>query len=75
VTQPFHWHDLKHLAPPSDGAVHRYEIELYPTAKRFAKGHRLRIALYSADTPSHLTVLKPVQNTVFGGSYLLLPQE
>ena len=75
VTEPFHWHDREHLAPPEDGQVHRYEIELYPTAKRFAKGHRLRIALYSTDTPNHLTILKPVQNTVFGGSYLLLPEE
>ena len=75
VTEPWHPHDREHLAPPEDGAVHRYEIELYPTAKRFPKGHRLRIALYSADTPNHLTLLKPVQNTVFGGSYLLLPQE
>jgi len=74
VTEPWHWHDREHLAPPQDGAVHRYEIEFYPTAKRFPKGHRLRVALYSADTPNHLTLLKAVQNTVFGGSYLLLPQ-
>jgi len=75
VIEPFQWHDREHLAPPEDGAVHRYEIEVYPTAKRFPKGHRLRIALYSADTPNHLTILKPVRNTVFGGSYLLLPEE
>jgi predicted acyl esterase len=74
VVEPFHWDDAKHLAPPKDGVIHRYDIELFPTAKRFPKGHRLRIALYSADTPNHLTLLKPVQTTVFGGSYLLLPE-
>ncbi len=48
---------------------------MWPTAKRFPRGHRLRIALYSADTVNHFTLLKPVINTVLGGSYLLLPQQ
>lgn len=74
VLQPFHWHDEAHLAPPRAGVPYRYEIEVWPTAKRFAPGHRLRIALYSADTANHVDLLKPVTNTVWGGSYLLLPQ-
>jgi putative CocE/NonD family hydrolase len=75
VLQPFHWHDQDHLAPPLADTPYRYEIEVWPTAKRFAAGHRLRIALYSADTANHLTLLKPVTNTVWGGSYLLLPEQ
>jgi putative CocE/NonD family hydrolase len=75
VLQPFHWHDEKHLAPPEADQVYRYEIEIWPTAKRFAAGHRLRIALYSADTANHLDLVKPVTNTVWGGSYLLLPEQ
>src|SRR5213075_311230 len=74
VLQPFHWHDQEHLAPPEAGKPYRYEIEIWPTAKRFAAGHQLRIALYSADTANHLDLLKPVTNTVWGGSYLLLPE-
>ena len=75
VLQPFHWHDEEHLAPPQPGEVYRYEIEIWPTAKRFPAGHRLRIALYAADTANHLDLLKPVTNTVWGGSYLLLPEQ
>jgi predicted acyl esterase len=74
VTEPVPWHDEEHLAPPEPGKTERYEIEIWPTVKRFHRGRRLRIALYSADTPNHLTLLKPAQNTVFAGSYLLLPR-
>lgn len=75
VLQPFHWHDQQHLAPPQPNKPYRYEVEIWPTAKRFAAGHRLRVTLYSADTANHLTLLKPVTNTVWGGSYLLLPEQ
>jgi putative CocE/NonD family hydrolase len=75
VLQPFHWHDEEHLAPPDAGQVYRYEIEIWPTAKRFESGHSLRIALYSADTANHLDLPKAVTNRVWGGSYLLLPQQ
>jgi uncharacterized protein len=75
VLQPFHWHDEQHLAPLEADKAYRYEIEIWPTAKRFAAGHRLRIALYSADTANHLDLPKPVTNTVWGGSYLLLPEQ
>src|SRR4029078_3220385 len=87
VLQPFHWHPEQHLAPLKPNEVYRYEIEIWPTAKRFAAGHQLRIALYSGDTanprdllqPAHtatpLDLLKPVTNSVWGGSYLLLPEQ
>jgi predicted acyl esterase len=75
VLQPFHWHDQEHLAPLQTDKTYRYEIEIWPTAKRFAAGHRLRITFYSADTANHLDLLKPVTNTVWGGSYLLLPEQ
>jgi predicted acyl esterase len=74
VTEPWPYHDAEHLLPPEAGTPYTYEIEIWPTAKRFAPGHRLRIALYSADTANHLTLMEPVINTVLGGSYLLLPE-
>jgi uncharacterized protein len=74
VTQPVPYHVESRLAPPAAGKRYRYEIEIWPTAKRFQKGHRVRIALYSADTANHLTLLKPALNTAFAGSYLLLPE-
>ena len=77
VIRPWHPHLAADLDPPTPGEVRTYKIEIWPTAKRFAKGHQLRIALYSADTPNHLTLLKPAVNTVYSGpahpSYLLLP--
>jgi uncharacterized protein len=75
VLEPVPFHEEAKLAPPEPGKVYDYEIEVWPTAKRFAAGHRLRIALYSADTANHLTLVKPVTNTVHAGSYLQLPVE
>ncbi len=73
VIQPVYFHDAAHLSPPAPGRVRDYAIEVWPTTKRFAAGHRLRLALYSADTANHVTLLKPAVNTVHAGSYLLLP--
>jgi putative CocE/NonD family hydrolase len=70
--QPFYVHAK--AEPVEAGKPTRYAIEVWPTAKRFAKGHRLRVALYSADTANHVTIVKPVTNTVLAGSYLSLPQ-
>ncbi|HEX8207933.1 MAG TPA: CocE/NonD family hydrolase [Solirubrobacteraceae bacterium] len=73
IGRPFHQHDQAHLRPVEAGKPTDYRIEIWPTSKRFAAGHRLRIALYSADTANHLALMKPVENTVLGGSHLLLP--
>ena len=73
--EPFHVHDPEHVEPVEAGKATDYRIEVWPTSKRFAKGHRLRIALYSADTPNHMNLLKPVMNTVLSGSHLLLPEQ
>ena len=75
TVEPVPFHEEGRLAPPEPGQVYTYEIEVWPTAKRFAAGHRLRIALYSSDTANHLTLVKPVVNTIHPGSYLLLPVE
>jgi len=71
--EPFHTHAKPE--PVEAGKPTRYTIEVWPTSKRFPKGHRLRVALYSADTANHLTVMKPVTNTVLAGSYLTLPRQ
>jgi predicted acyl esterase len=73
--EPFHHHDPARVQPVEPGEPTSYRIEVWPTSKRFAKGHRLRVALYSADTPNHLTLLKPVENTVLGGSHLVVPDQ
>jgi uncharacterized protein len=75
---PFHPHTLAVLdPPPADGTPLSYDIEIWPTAKTWAKGHKLRVDIYSADTPNHLALLKPALNTIFFGpgsdSYIALP--
>ena len=75
---PFHPHTLAALdPPPADGTPRDYDIEVWPVAKTWAAGHRLRVDIYSADTPNHLTLIKPALNTIYFGpgseSYIALP--
>ena len=75
---PYHPHLLAALdPPPADGTPRTYDIEIWPTAKTWETGHRLRVDIYSADTPNHLALLKPALNTIFFGpdndSYIALP--
>jgi putative CocE/NonD family hydrolase len=75
---PFHPHTLAALdPPPADGTPRDYDIEVWPTAKTWAPGHRLRVDVYSADTPNHLTLVKPALNTIYFGpgseSWIALP--
>ncbi|MGH2786158.1 MAG: CocE/NonD family hydrolase [Actinomycetota bacterium] len=72
---PYHPHTLAAFdPPPADGTPREYDIEIWPTAKTWEAGHRLRVDIYSADTPNHLALIKPALNTVyFDGSYLALP--
>ncbi|MEX2458614.1 MAG: CocE/NonD family hydrolase [Actinomycetota bacterium] len=77
LVAPYHLHTAARAVPPAIGQALDYEIGIWPTAKVFAPGHRLRIDLYSADTPNHLALLKPALNTVFHDpgrlSYLSIP--
>jgi uncharacterized protein len=77
VVRAQHYDDARHLSPPQDGVPTAYDIEIWPTAKSFDAGHSLRLDIYSADTPGHLTLLRPALNTVFHAalaeSYLTLP--
>lgn len=62
VIAAYHPHTFASLQPL--GPQDTYEIEIWPTAKTFAPGHSLRIAIYSADTPNHLNLMKPAINTI-----------
>ena len=64
LLDPFPLHTEESLSPPTPGEVLGYDIEVWPTGKRFRAGNQLRIALYSADTPEHLPLLVPARNTV-----------
>lgn len=74
---PFHPHTRDSLSPPGVGELHAYEIEIWPTANTFDEGHELRLDVMSADTPNHLTLVRPAANTVYHDadrpSHLKLP--
>lgn len=76
VLNPMPLHTPESIVPPPPGETLGYDIEIWPTAKRFRAGYRLRIAIYSADMPEHQPLVKPAVNTVFHDaaqpSYLLL---
>jgi uncharacterized protein len=75
VVVPFHLHTRDAVAPPPVGEVVEYWIEVWPTAKTFPAGHRLRVDIHSADTPNHVNLVRPSLNTVVTGAetYLVLP--
>jgi uncharacterized protein len=77
VIRAQHFDDAAHVHPPVPGEDTTYDIEIWPTAKTFAAGRGLRLDIYSADTPNHLTLIKLALNTVLHAtgaeSYLVLP--
>lgn len=48
------WHPHTHPTPIEPGRFYDYAIELWPTAWRLAKGHRLQLRITSTDLPTHL---------------------
>lgn len=74
LMMPFHPHtSASILTDGGDGASRDYEIEIWPTAKTFAAGHALRLDVYAADTPNHLTLPYPAIVSLRNGSYLRVP--
>jgi len=77
LIRALHYDDALHVSPPPLGEPVAYDIEIWPTAKTFVAGHSLRLDIYSADTPGHLTLIRPALNTVFHSrealSYLTVP--
>lgn len=60
-------HRLSHENPEpiSPGEIVRYEIEIWPTARRFAPGERLRLDISSADFPLQVPMAQVAQNSVY----------
>ncbi len=75
VVVPFHPHTRDSVEPVPEGETVEYWVEVWPTAKTFREGHRLRVDVYSADTPNHLNLLRPAVNTITTGAetYLVVP--
>lgn len=64
LLRPFHRHDRASVESSPDDCC--FTIEIWPTAKTFRAGHQIRVDLYGADTPNHLTIARPSVVTVWG---------
>jgi putative CocE/NonD family hydrolase len=83
IIRPFHpfTRAAQQDVPPND--PQRYRIEIYPTSNVFKAGHRMRLTLATANTPSTLTTIPSTVNQLGGTlrvlrgrrypSHLLLP--
>ncbi|MFC7497080.1 MULTISPECIES: CocE/NonD family hydrolase [unclassified Nocardioides] len=58
VIQPFHPFTREAKKPLASGEIAPVDVEVFPTAARLAKGHRLRIAVQAFDVP-HLLPTVP----------------
>jgi putative CocE/NonD family hydrolase len=74
IVRPFHpfTRAAQKPVPPND--PQRYRIEIYPTSNVFKAGHRIRLTLSTANTPSTFTPLPDTVNSV-GGTLRVLRGE
>jgi predicted acyl esterase len=54
------------VLPVASGAVYELDVEIFPTAAQVAPGHRLRLAIESADEP-HANAPTPQSVKAAGG--------
>ena len=66
VIQPFHPFTRSSKRVLADGQVAPVDVEVFPTAARLARGHRLRISVQAYDTP-HLAATAQDLPSTFAG--------
>ncbi|MFC6343734.1 CocE/NonD family hydrolase, partial [Nocardioides hankookensis] len=66
VLQPFHPFTKASKKPLASGQVAPVDVEVFPTAAKIAKGHRLRIAIQSFDVPHLLPTVPDLPSTLTG---------
>jgi putative CocE/NonD family hydrolase len=65
---PYHPYTRASVTPVEVGKVTRFDIEVFPTFARIAKGHSLRLTLTTSDTP-HLGFTPDQLQNLAGGVY------
>jgi putative CocE/NonD family hydrolase len=65
---PYHPYTRESVVGVPTGKVTRYDIEVFPTVARIAKGHQLRLTLTTNDTP-HLLPTRTQAADLAGGIY------
>jgi uncharacterized protein len=65
---PYHPYTRASVTPVEAGKVTRFDVEVFPTFARIAKGHSLRLTLTTSDTP-HLGFTPDQLQNLAGGVY------
>jgi uncharacterized protein len=65
---PYHPYTRASVKAVPEGAVTRFDIEVFPTFGKIAAGHRLRLTLTTSDTP-HLGFTPDQLQNLAGGVY------
>lgn len=72
-----HVYSHEHPVPLNSGQVYRFEIEIWPIANLFRRGHRVRVDISTSDFPFFESNQHPSRNYVFHDekrpSHLVLP--
>jgi len=71
VIRPFHPFTQQAQQSIESGKTERYLVEVLPTSNVFVKGHRIRVAITSADEP-HMVVPAPALANMVGGQVTIL---
>lgn len=66
VLQPFHPFTRASKKPLAGGEVAPVDVEVFPTAAKIGKGHRLRIAIQAFDVPHLLPTVPDLPSTLTG---------
>jgi putative CocE/NonD family hydrolase len=69
--RPWHPFTTKSQEPVKPGQAKSYAIEIYPTSAVFKAGHRMRLTIATANTPTTMTPLPDLLNEA-GGTVRLL---
>lgn len=67
MIQPWHPDTRSSVQPVKPGTVYELDVEIFPTLARIPSGHRLRLALQTADEP-HATPSLPQGAAAAGGT-------
>jgi hypothetical protein len=65
---PYHPYTRASVTPVTEGKVTRFDLEVFPTFARIARGHSLRLTLTTSDTP-HLGFTPDQLQNLAGGVY------
>jgi hypothetical protein len=71
IVRPWHPFTRESQEPVTPGQPERYQVEIYPTSNVFKAGHRIRLAIGTANTPATSPPLPSLLNSAGGQMRML----